>query len=364
MPVLSMISNSAPEVEINLPAAEYIRREQFDRYRCTFDIYPEQTYLLKLISVTPKANANQLYTMRLQLITDNRPVPSPGMNTMVTILCNNDSSRNLSVPGSAVLQKDGKACVFVYNPSDSKVHSREVTLGTPAEQRTQHHRFRRAATRRPSGVGRNTSHKGRRNRDSSACCQRHKHRRTVIALFSFKTAAIMDISKWAFKNRNLVYFLVTVLFVGGILSCYQMSELEDPEIKVKLAMVVTTYPGASAHQVELEVTDVLEKSIRSMGNIDNVESYSYNDLSLIQVELTTITPDDEVEQCWDMLRRKVSDVQRRCCLTERAPAIVKDDFGNVYGMFYALTGDGLYRRGSCPTTPSLHQARNKRHGRA
>ena len=47
-----------------------------------------------------------------------------------------------------------------------------------------------------------------------------------------------------------------------------MSKLEDPEIKVKLAMVVTTYPGASAHQVELEVTDVLEKSIRSMGNID------------------------------------------------------------------------------------------------
>ncbi len=78
MPVLSMISNSAPEVEINLPAAEYIRREQFDRYRCTFDIYPEQTYELKLISVTPKANANQLYTMRLQLTTDNRPVPSPG----------------------------------------------------------------------------------------------------------------------------------------------------------------------------------------------------------------------------------------------------------------------------------------------
>ena len=153
----------------------------------------------------------------------------------------------------------------------------------------------------------------------------------------------MDISKWAFKNRNLVYFLVTVLFVGGILSCYQMSKLEDPEIKVKLAMVVTTYPGASAHQVELEVTDVLEKSIRSMGNIDNVESYSYNDLSLIQVELTTITPDDEVEQCWDMLRRKVSDA---CALLPDGAStpIVKDDFGNVYGMFYALTGDGLSDR--------------------
>lgn len=153
----------------------------------------------------------------------------------------------------------------------------------------------------------------------------------------------MDISKWAFQNRNLIYFLIAVLLLGGAFSSYQMSKLEDPEIKVKLAMVVTVYPGASAHQVELEVTDVLEKSIRSMGHIDNVESYSYNDLSLIQVELTTTTQDEEVEQCWDMLRRKVNDA--RASLPEGAGTpIIKDDFGNVYGMFYALTGDGLNDR--------------------
>lgn len=153
----------------------------------------------------------------------------------------------------------------------------------------------------------------------------------------------MDISKWAFRNRNLIYFLIAVLLFGGAYSCYQMSKLEDPEIKVKLAMVVTTYPGASAHQVELEVTDVLEKNIRTMGNIDNIESYSYNDLSLIQIELLSTVPDDEVEQCWDMLRRKVSDAH--ALLPEGAPPpIVKDDFGNVYGMFYALTGDGLSDR--------------------
>ncbi len=153
----------------------------------------------------------------------------------------------------------------------------------------------------------------------------------------------MDISKWAFRNRNLIYFLIAVLLLGGAYSCYQMSKLEDPEIKVKLAMVVTTYPGASAHQVELEVTDVLEKNIRTMGNIDNIESYSYNDLSLIQIELLSTVPDDDVEQCWDMLRRKVSDA--RALLPEGATTpIVKDDFGNVYGMFYALTGDGLSDR--------------------
>ena len=153
----------------------------------------------------------------------------------------------------------------------------------------------------------------------------------------------MDISKWAFQNRNLIYFFVAVLLLGGAYSCYEMSKLEDPEIKVKLAMVITTYPGASAHQVELEVTDVLEKNIRTMGNIDNIESYSYNDLSLIQIELLSTVNDKDVEQCWDMLRRKVNNA----CASlpkEASTPIVKDDFGNVYGMFYALTGDGLSDR--------------------
>ena len=126
MPVLSMISSETPEVEINLPAAEYIRRDQFTRYHCTFDIYPKQIYPLKLISVTPKANANQLYSMRLQLVTDNRPVPSPGMNTMVTIHCDTDKTNTLSVPTGAILQKDGKSYVFVYQSSDNTVHSREI----------------------------------------------------------------------------------------------------------------------------------------------------------------------------------------------------------------------------------------------
>ncbi|MBQ8241403.1 MAG: efflux RND transporter permease subunit, partial [Bacteroides sp.] len=150
----------------------------------------------------------------------------------------------------------------------------------------------------------------------------------------------MNISQWAFRNRNLIYFFIAVLVAGGILSCYQMSKLEDPEVKVKLAMVVTTYPGASAHQVELEVTDVLEKSIRTMGDIDNIESYSYNDLSLIQVELRSTVKDEYVEQHWDMLRRKVSDAQASLPKGV-SPPMVKDDFGHVFGMFYALTGEGL-----------------------
>lgn len=153
----------------------------------------------------------------------------------------------------------------------------------------------------------------------------------------------MDFGKWAFGNTRLIYFLIAVLTIGGAYSCYQMSKLEDPEVKVKQAMVITTYPGASAHQVELEVTDPLEKKIRSMGRVESIESYSNADMSLIQVELLTTVADDEVEQCWDMLRRRVSDATAELPSGAGTP-IVKDDFGDVYGLFYALTGDGLSDR--------------------
>ena len=153
----------------------------------------------------------------------------------------------------------------------------------------------------------------------------------------------MDISKWAFKNRNLVYFLIAVLVAGGIVGAYYMSKLEDPEVKVKTAMVVTKYPGASAHQVELEVTDVLEKSIRTVAGVGRIESYSYNDYSLVQVDLLSTVMDEDVEQCWDVLRRRVAQAQSSFPSGVMAPE-VKDDFGYVYGMFYALTGEGLSDR--------------------
>ncbi|MBR2154809.1 MAG: efflux RND transporter permease subunit [Bacteroidaceae bacterium] len=150
----------------------------------------------------------------------------------------------------------------------------------------------------------------------------------------------MNYSKWALDNRNLINFLVLCLVVGGFFAYNAMSKLEDPEIKVRQAMVVTTYPGASAHQVELQVTDPLEKSIREMAAVDYVQSQSYADLSLITVELKTTTPPGEVEQEWDMLRRKVNNAQSQLP-ADASTSVVKDDFGDVYGMFYALTGDGL-----------------------
>lgn len=150
---------------------------------------------------------------------------------------------------------------------------------------------------------------------------------------------MIDFGKLALNNRKFVIFLVVALVVGGIFSFNSMSKLEDPEIKVKQAMVVTTYPGASAHEVELEVSEPLETSIKSMKGVETVISRSMNDVSIIEVHLELTIPDSEVEQNWDILRRKINDAKGSLPPTASEP-IVKDDFGDVYGMFYAITNDG------------------------
>lgn len=149
---------------------------------------------------------------------------------------------------------------------------------------------------------------------------------------------MMDLGKWAFKNSKLVYFLIAVLCVGGLLATYDMSKLEDPEITVKMAVVSAVYPGTSAHDMEMQVIDPLEKAIGEMDDVEVISSTSYNDFGLITVELYKTVREEDIQQCWDMLRRKVNDCAST--LPEGASVAVKDDFGAVYGMFYALTADG------------------------
>ena len=84
----------------------------------------------------------------------------------------------------------------------------------------------------------------------------------------------IDLSKWALGNRKLVALFISILFLGGLLAYYVMPKLEDPEIVVRQAVVVGIYPGASSHQVELELTDPIEKSIQKVDGIGFLQSYS------------------------------------------------------------------------------------------
>ena len=149
-----------------------------------------------------------------------------------------------------------------------------------------------------------------------------------------------SMAEYALENKALIKLFIAFLVIGGLWSFYSMSKMEDPEITVKQALVMTVYPGATAHQVELEVSDKLEKAIRQMGDIDYIESKSLNDLSLIKVVLKTTVPNGELEQKWDILRKKIVDVHTQLPTGASVPMVL-DDFSAVYGMFYTLTADGF-----------------------
>ncbi|MGM0573452.1 MAG: efflux RND transporter permease subunit [Bacteroidota bacterium] len=145
---------------------------------------------------------------------------------------------------------------------------------------------------------------------------------------------------YIFKNKVLFYFFLLVLVAGGIYSFMSMSKLEDPEVEIKQALIVTLYPGASAHEVELQVTDVIEKAIREMGNLDHIESRSEADYSEITVQLHTTVDLEDTEQLWDILRRKVNRATADLPANAETPMVI-DDFGDVFGLFYAMTADGF-----------------------
>lgn len=147
----------------------------------------------------------------------------------------------------------------------------------------------------------------------------------------------IDFSRWALNNQRLVALFIAVLSLGGFLAYYVMPKLEDPEIVVRQAIVVGVLPGASAHQVELELTDPLEKSIYKVSGMGYVQSYSYADMCYILISLDTKVPADELQRKWDLVRNRLAETQ----LPAGAQIIIKDDFGDVSGMFYSLTGDGM-----------------------
>ncbi len=137
-------------------------------------------------------------------------------------------------------------------------------------------------------------------------------------------------------------FITSVLFaviLGGILAFDGLGKLEDPEIPVKSAVIMTPYPGASASEVELEVTDVLEKAVQKLANIDFIESRSIAGLSEITVNIDANVHTAQMPQMYDHLRRKIHDIKGDLPTSASEP-IILDDFGDVYGIFVSVSADG------------------------
>ncbi len=141
-------------------------------------------------------------------------------------------------------------------------------------------------------------------------------------------------------QKRTVFFVATLLLIGlGMFSYQHLGRLEDPSFTIKTALVVTPYPGASPAEVEEEVTDRIEEAIQSMGQVKEIHSISEESSSLVYVDIKDEYNSSELPQIWDELRRKIRDVQGTLP-PGAGPSSVNDDFGDVYGLFFALTGEG------------------------
>ncbi|EGQ7865622.1 efflux RND transporter permease subunit VmeI [Vibrio parahaemolyticus] len=150
---------------------------------------------------------------------------------------------------------------------------------------------------------------------------------------------VTGIAAYFIRNRVISWMVSLIFLIGGIAAFFGLGRLEDPAFTIKDTMVVTSYPGATPQQVEEEVTYPLEKAIQQLTYVDEVNSISNRGLSQITVTMKNNYGPDDLPQIWDELRRKVNDLKVTLPPGVNEPQVI-DDFGDVYGILLAVTGDG------------------------
>jgi len=148
-----------------------------------------------------------------------------------------------------------------------------------------------------------------------------------------------EVAEICIKKPTVTVSFAVVMLVAGVFSYFRLGRLEDAEFTIKEAQIVTTYPGATAEEVANRVTDPLETAVQQMGQLKKVTSTSYPGKSIINVEMKDNYTSADVPQIWDELRRKVSD-NASSLPSECGEPVVQDDYTDVYGVLYAIYGDG------------------------
>ena len=149
----------------------------------------------------------------------------------------------------------------------------------------------------------------------------------------------MKMTEFFMRRPVLFWSLMAAILVAGVLAFVQMPKLEDPAVSAKQAMVVVAWPGAGAHEMELKVAQIMEDELRALPNVKKVKTECQNGSAMFTVEFQMTVLEKELEQHFDLLRRKVNDAASRLPQGCYSPVVV-DDMMDVYGIFYALTADG------------------------
>jgi len=147
------------------------------------------------------------------------------------------------------------------------------------------------------------------------------------------------VTRFFMRRPTLFWSLMFGIILLGILSYSRMPKLEDPAVPVKQASILVLYPGADLHSTELNVAVPMEDALRTLPNVDEIKTDVTPGRAMISVMFNMETPKEELEQHFDLVRRKATDVAMKLPKGAMEPIVI-DDMMDVYGLLYAFTGDG------------------------
>ncbi len=148
-----------------------------------------------------------------------------------------------------------------------------------------------------------------------------------------------NLTEWTLKHKQFIYFFIVLFFLAGVVSYKNLGRMEDPDFTVKQMVVTVAWPGATALQVEEQVTDKIERKLQDLPGLDYLKSYSMPGYSVIYVNVKETVPKAEIRNRWVEARHMVDDIKGTLPVGVMSPSF-NDRFDEVYGVVYALTGDG------------------------
>ncbi|QEZ46392.1 efflux RND transporter permease subunit [Cupriavidus oxalaticus] len=149
-----------------------------------------------------------------------------------------------------------------------------------------------------------------------------------------------NLSRWALEHQPLTRYLLVVLLLGGLLAFFQLGQDEDPPFTFRVMVVQAFWPGATAEQIAVQVTDKIERQLQEVPYADKIRSFSKPGETTVIFQLKDTSPAKETAQIWYTVRKKIGDIQQTLPAGVRGP-FFNDEFGDVYGTIYALSADGF-----------------------
>lgn len=149
-----------------------------------------------------------------------------------------------------------------------------------------------------------------------------------------------NLSSWALKHQTLVMYALCALLLAGVYSYTQLAQKEDPDFTFKVMTIKLLWPGASAREIEQQVTDRVERKLQETPWLDNVSSYSKAGEAVVFVTLKDSMPPAALEHAWNQVRKELSDMRRDLPDGVDDP-VINDNFGETYGSIYALTSNSF-----------------------